>query len=252
MRDYLPRFSCASRSRKEKQQPFFLYVATQLAALSIARPEEMAPTCMPNASTIRSVRRYAPCSVRRTSLMGEISLTEVESLGLLDNTMNRIQIRTTIVWRGSCVRGGSAIRGPYPVAKGTLLKAASECRRLVSLPGVIGRPRVRCQAVVRCIVTTNRGLCRPVRYPPIPLDGKSIRPVIESAKQRGVPRYSFTGDLGNGKKCPMGGTGKVLETARKILVLHVNPGSLWEPGHVILANLSRTMFGNPKNWHETP
>jgi len=231
MRDYCLGF-LREPQQKEKQQPFFLYVAINWPHYPMQGSKKWRDLYAERIDDPQR-RRYAALLSTADELMGEI-VDEVESLGLLDNTMIVFQSD-----HGHSVEdrafGGGGNPGPYRGCKGTLFEGGIRVPSVVSLPGVIPAGEVRDQAVFGCdwLPTIADYVGCPLSANP--LDGKSIRPVIESANNAS-PHDHLYWRLGNGKNAQWAvrqGDWKLLGNPRDTR----QPGSLGNQDTLFLANL---------------
>ena len=184
---------CTRLLEKHKKEPFFIYWAINMPHYPLQPTDKwrQAYADMPSPRD-----KYAAFVSTIDERIGDV-LRTVEQMGLRNRTLVIVQSD-----HGHSTEertfGGGGFAGPYRGAKGCLFEGGIRIPSIASLPGVIPEGEVRDQMATGCDwLPTIAELCN-APLPDRPLDGKSLVPVLKSAKAPS-PHDTFYWRLGRGK-----------------------------------------------------
>jgi arylsulfatase A len=162
--------------RQNKDRPFFLYFAINEPHY----PYQGDPKWLERYAHLKHPRNlYAAFLSTMDERIGRL-LTEVDALGLRERTIVIVQSDHGHSTEERAFYGGGSA-GPYRGAKYSLFEGGIRVPAIVSWPGHIPQDAVRAQIAHGCDwLPTIAELCG-VATPKVPVDGKSLVPVIRSA-----------------------------------------------------------------------
>jgi arylsulfatase A-like enzyme len=173
----LMREHCTQFISYHKEAPFFNYMEINWPHYPLQGTNRWQVKYQDRISDPRR-RRYAELLSTADELMGDI-LQHVESLGLRDDTLIIFQSD-----HGHSVEerafGGGGNPGPYRGCKGNLFEGGLRIPSVVSWPGTIPEGDTRDQMAFGCDWLPTIADYLGCDVGPRPLDGKSIRGIIES------------------------------------------------------------------------
>lgn len=192
--------------------------------------------------------KYAIFVSTLDEVMGKV-IAHLEELGLRDQTLVIFQSdHGHSVEERAFFGGGNP--GPYRGAKSSLFEGGLRVPSIVSLPGVIPEGEVRDQLVTGCDWLPTIAAYTGAPLPQHHLDGRNIRPVIESAEAPS-PHNEFYWLLGRGDSARWAvrqGDWKLLGNPRDPR----NPESITEADKLFLANLKTDPGEKTNQAHDHP
>lgn len=178
---------------QQRERPFFIYWAINFPHYP-----------MQGTAKWRDVYRHLPSPRRQYNelmsttdeMIGEV-MGELQSLGLDENTIVLFQSDHGHSTEERAFFGGGNA-GPYRGAKGCLFEGGIRVPSIISWPGILPEDAVRDQMVAGTDwFPTLADLCRLKVPESVQLDGRSIKPVIES-KESPSPHPHLYWQLGKG------------------------------------------------------